>query len=395
MNRSIQIVCVAAIVAALGMGTLSAEVDIYYDDGGSHTINDATHGSDYIHLDSHIANSPGTNLNLVAGGQVFRINARNYSTVNISGGYSEYLMPYDNSTVTMSGGESRFVQLDGYSSLIFSGGMIRNFVNAKGNSRVTISGRNAPIYDLYTRQNGTAIVNGGWWSGKFTTFTNGKIYLNGLEGTHFSVIAGGVTTVLSDGARLSDYGEFVENGDKDYLTGMIVGTLASGRGVHNYFTIWNSGYYGGTADIIIGSELASTSITAPLYGIVGPGGDGEVGGLSGIWLRGDGVGGDPNYRWSISGGPEGLPLTELMTLPDTNLDGGIDDYFLTFADLAAAGAMDRAAITPYTLRLEALDSSGVSIVGGDSEISLLIPEPATLSLLALGGLAVLRRRRNH
>ncbi|MDP6546226.1 MAG: SBBP repeat-containing protein [Phycisphaerae bacterium] len=125
---------------------------------------------------------------------------------------------------------------------------------------------------------------------------------------------------------------------------------------------------------------------------VSPGGDDKIGGLHGIWLRGDGVGGDPDYRWSISGGPEALPDTLLATLGDTDLDGSLDDYFLTFADLADAGARDRAETSSYTLRLEALDSGGLPIGGSESEISLLVPEPATLSLLALGGLTVLRKR---
>jgi len=129
--------------------------------------------------------------------------------------------------------------------------------------------------------------------------------------------------------------------------------------------------------------------------VVGPYGDGQVGGLYGIYLRGDGVGGDPNYRWSISGGPEGLPGTTLATLPDTDLDGTLDGHFVTFAHLADIGAGDRAATAPYTLRLQPLDSGGVPIVGSsESEILLLVPEPATISLLAMAGLTVIRRRRS-
>jgi hypothetical protein len=141
-----------------------------------------------------------------------------------------------------------------------------------------------------------------------------------------------------------------------------------------------------TTDLKDGAPLETATVTA--YG------DAKIGGLYGIYLRGEGVGGAPNYRWSISGGPELLPWTTLATVVDTDLDGTLDEYFLTFLDLVAAGANDRDATSPYTLRLEPLDGSGLSIVGSDdSEILLLVPEPTTLSLMFLAGLAVLKRRR--
>lgn len=125
-------------------------------------------------------------------------------------------------------------------------------------------------------------------------------------------------------------------------------------------------------------------------------GDAQIGGLYGIYLRGNGVGGEPNYLWSISGGPESLPWTPLATVTDTDLDGALNEYFLPFADLAAAGAMDRDATSPYTLRLQPLGSGGLPIVGSDdSEILLLVPEPAMLILLTAGFPLMLRRRRSR
>jgi len=87
---------------------------------------------------------------------------------------------------------------------------------------------------------------------------------------------------------------------------------------------------------------------------------------------------------------------------DSSSDGdgdpnGILDVFLSFGQLAAAGADDRTNTIPYYIRVEAMDGTvlggGGSPTGEISEIEILIPEPATMSLLALGGLALLRRRK--
>ena len=155
-----------------------------------------------------------------------------------------------------------------------------------------------------------------------------------------------------------------------------------------------------TINIVSGATRITAPVTddqvSPLEeAVISAFGDEMVGGLYGIWLKGKGDSGDPDYRWSISGGPEGLVSIPLATLPDTNFDGNIDDYFLTFAQLAGIGANDRNATAAYTLTLEALDSGGLPISGSESEILLLIPEPATLSLLALGSLSLLRRRRKQ
>ena len=84
-----------------------------------------------------------------------------------------------------------------------------------------------------------------------------------------------------------------------------------------------------------------------------------------------------------------------MILPDTDLDGTVDEYFLTFADLAELGARDRAMTAPYTLRLEALDFAGLAIPGSESEILLVVPEPGTMTLLVIGAVVIPSRRRNR
>ncbi len=59
---------------------------IYFDDGGSHIIDNSLYQDDNISLDYNIANSPGTSLQFIDDGIVKEINAFNYSTVEVNGG---------------------------------------------------------------------------------------------------------------------------------------------------------------------------------------------------------------------------------------------------------------------------------------------------------------------
>ena len=72
---------------------------------------------------------------------------------------------------------------------------------------------------------------------------------------------------------------------------------------------------------------------------------------------------------------------------------------ITAADLTAVGGTDAAATLANVSELRLLHNDVPSFVGGtiDAQIGVdniqAVPEPATLSLLALGGMALLRRRR--
>ena len=44
-----------------------------------------------------------------------------------------------------------------------------------------------------------------------------------------------------------------ENDDEDFYAGTITGTLADGTALDNNFSIYNTGIYAGTGDIIIGT----------------------------------------------------------------------------------------------------------------------------------------------
>jgi len=132
---------------------------------------------------------------------------------------------------------------------------------------------------------------------------------------------------------------------------------------------------------------------------VGPFGSGHQGGFYGIHLNGLGEGGTgiPGghpYQWSIRtfDPNDGLPETVIVTIDDTDDNGAVDKYFLTFAELASIGVLDRTGTIPYILTLDALDETG-AVTGDGSEIIITIPEPATMGLMLLGSLALVGRKR--
>ena len=173
---------------------------VYFDDGISHTI-DYSIGE--VMLDYYTANSPGTHVNLVDGGQV-----------------GDDIETFNSSTVTMSGG------------------LVLDCLEAFDRGTITVSGGSIGD-DLWALKSGT-------------------IY---LEGTGFSVTAGGDTTALGYGDRLSYYGSSatIAAYQAPGLTGTIVGTLADGTSLDNIFYILNTGDFSplegyAPADIVIVPE---------------------------------------------------------------------------------------------------------------------------------------------
>ena len=197
---------------------------VYYDTGLSYTIgavpgNDIYLGNivdDDLSLDRNIVNTPGTHLNLTAGGTVaMDLNTHGNSSVTIIGGSVGYhTHSHENSNVTISGG--------------FAGN------------------------NVYASHNSTITMNGGSVGNGFRVYDNGMVY---LDGSNFAVTAGGVTTILTTGQGLSIYSPILEG--EMYSAGTITGTLASGETMDNTYRIYNTGDYAGTADIVIIPEPCS------------------------------------------------------------------------------------------------------------------------------------------
>jgi len=326
---------------------------------------------------------------VISGGSMHDLHAKHNSTVGISDVSMQKAYAYDSSRVNISGGSMDDIYAYDTSTVnIFDATL--DDLTATGDSSIGLTG--SSMDDVIAH--GTMTISGCTVDRLFSRDDSVVEILDTSLGIFYAE-SRSTTTFIAREFRLGE--GLTLDADRLLGTGRLSYESYDGT---RYLTAIETNSSSAT---VLLSTGAATQITAPEMDLqdgppletatVGPGGDGEVGGLYGIWLRGDGVGGDSDYRWSISGGPEALPDTLLATLPDTDLDGSVDDYFLTFAHLAEAGARDRVATSPYTLRLEALDGGGLPIAGSESELLLLVPEPATLGILVVGGLAMVRRRK--
>jgi len=153
----------------------------------------------------------------------------------------------------------------GNSVVIMTGGSVENHIGPQDNSTVTISGGFAGN-NIFASGNSTTTMSGGSVGFGLRVYDNTMFF---LDGSNFSVTAGGVTTALTIGQGLSVLSPLIEG--EMYAAGTISGTLASGETLDNAYRIYNTGDYAGTADIIIIPEPAALSLLV-------------LGGI-GIWRR--------------------------------------------------------------------------------------------------------------
>jgi len=263
--RTLLVFCLSILV----FNPVAMASNVYFDNGLTCPVDDDTHKSDTVYLDELIANNPGTHINLVDGGAIFRLYTNNNATVTMPGGYCNELKAYDFSSVTITGGAIKGrLQAYNNASVTMSDGSIGTIMLARDNTTINMSG--GSIRDGIQLSNyATATVTGGTlaclaaWDNATVTMTGGSIgvglgiYNNGtiyLDGTDFQV--NGQT--LSNGDKLSDYGMFFEGVEGwGYYTGTITGTLADGSVLDNEFNIYNTGDNAGIGNIIIIPEPCS------------------------------------------------------------------------------------------------------------------------------------------
>lgn len=219
----------------------------YFDDGQTHSINDATYQGDIVWLDRNVSNNPGTHLELLDGGKIAIILPFNKSTITINGG--------------VLNGYNIAIDTHGDNIITINGGSITGDIAAHNNSRIYMNGGsliNASEgceSDIYAYDNGICEVKGGSIGGILGTFDSGKIY---LYGSNFSV--NGQT--LHYGDKLRDYTSLSPLPyAQGFFVDRITGTLQDGSALNNEFWIEAAS----DDDIIVVPEPA----TICLFGIAG------------------------------------------------------------------------------------------------------------------------------
>jgi len=265
--------------------------------------------------------------------------ANDHATVDKSDGHiGTTLFAHDYTTVNVSGGYTRSLYADGASTVDISGGQIENSLYAYDDSTLNMSGGGA--YYLHANGFGTVGISGG------------DIYYLSARGTSIVDISGG---------QIEKLGAF-------------------GSGIVRF--------YGQDFQATDGLSLDGETVVGK-------------GLLSGKWFD------ETPWATTILDNNRRIQLIHEPPPPpvfpgDANRNGFVDDTDL--AILLANWEQDPRTITTWELGnfTQALgdfdvDDDDLSILlsnwTGAPPAGAIIPEPATLSLVAFGGLAVMRRRR--
>lgn len=225
------------ILVLITSSTATAGVGVYWDDGGAHTVDDDTHLLDTILLDSNVANSPGTHLDITDDGRI--------ST----------LITYNYSTATFNEGIIGTIDARNYSAINITGGTMGAYLSASGNATVNVSG--GTIGSVYALGSSVISISGGDLQANTRVRQDSILYLDGSFSMYDSE---GNVVYLSYDDKLSDYAKFYDDGTISYYYGTICGNFTDGGYLFSKFRIYNTGDYEGIADIIIIPEPATLAL---------------------------------------------------------------------------------------------------------------------------------------
>ena len=284
----------------------------------------------------------------ISGGSVSSLGPCDTSTAYISGGSVTYLDAYNTSTVNVSGGN--VPSLDAYNSSIvnISGGKV-SILDTPDTNTVTVTVSGGIVSSLNTRDAGNVDISGGY------------VPSLSVQGTSRVNISGGIVSSYLSAHNTSRVD--ISGGSVSYLHAFDT----SGTTLHGY------GFWATAGLSLIGDEVIGTGV------------------LAGKWFDGTA------WAVSIASHDPGATILAKSAIPgDANLDG-----LVNLADLTALatnygasgkawadGDFDGNGLVNLADLTALATNYGVSSGG-----SAGVPEPATLALLGLGALALIRRRR--
>lgn len=201
----------AAMVCCVGLPKANATV--YFDDGGTHTVNWEIPTHVEVREDAFFGNT--TTLDLVSGGVAMELGVYDSSQVSVCGGIvTGSLYAHDSSQLTISSGEIwDSVRTSDESQATISGGQIRCDLTASGASQMTVYG---------------AHIGGALYIGMSSGPTDSAVLT--LVGSDFAI----------NGTPVP-YGEYDANGN-EWVHGTLTGTFVNAGYPldHDFFIYENS-----------------------------------------------------------------------------------------------------------------------------------------------------------
>lgn len=370
MKRVLQVFPAGLLIASISFGPHAA-AQLVFDNG---LVNDLTTsaGNNNVLVEDASGGDP-TTLNILSGGSVNgnrRVDIRDASIVNVDGG-------------NVRG----FIDLRDTSSVGVVSGFVRRGIDAFDNTTVNISGgtvgnANAPIWAVLANDNAEVFISGG-------TLGN-----NGFEDTVIALddsqitITGG--TIRQDVVAEGNSDVRFSNGtiEDDFLLAEFATATFSGGNVEDDFELFVAALLtmtGGT----IGEDLE----------VIGPD---AVANVSGGDI-GQGIGVFEGGTVNVTGGDLGTDGGGEFKFADNGTIRLFGSDFLLDGNPLALGTYDANLLEGDLLSGTLLNGGGFTdmeiVIEGKAKKKThtieLIPEPASLALLALGGLALLTRRSSH
>jgi hypothetical protein len=282
------------------------------------------------------------------------------SKVNLSGGTVSYLRAFDSAALDISGGiVSHHLDACNSSTVHMSAGNVVGPFWAHDSSSVEIIGGNVAL-GLRAQNSSTVNISGG--SISLDAYDKSAVHISGGSGS--SLCAWDSSTVTFHGRNFFAGSGLTLDGNKVLGTGTLKGEWADG-------TPWTV-------------SISNNPLSATILAVDGPWAVARAGGPYEV-----GPGGSALLDGSVFYG-SGNPVSWSW---DLDADGEYDDAFGPTASLTYDEFVGQFGMQPgqYVIGLQIHTSDG--LVDTDAGSLILTPEPATLTLLAMGGLLGLRRRR--